>query len=138
MICTAAGCERKVLARGLCRLHYHRARRAGLPKVYRDSGPWTMGELLTRTKLDRNGCMVWQGARHSAGYGQVHKDGKTTYLHRLVWELASGRSVPPGMEICHHCDNPACINPWHLFMGTKFDNMRDAARKGRLANRGRR
>jgi hypothetical protein len=51
--------------------------------------------------------------------------------HRIAWELANGRQVPKGMDVCHTCDNPPCCNPAHLWIGTAKDNTRDMILKGR-------
>lgn len=72
-------------------------------------------------------CELWPGRRNYKGYGTFGKK----LAHRLAWEKAHG-PVPAGLMVCHHCDNPPCVNPAHLFVGTGFDNMRDARRKGRL------
>ncbi len=77
-----------------------------------------------------NGCWEWQCAKAGAGYG-VFVLGKTRhYTHRAAWELTNG-PIPDGMFICHHCDNPPCCRPDHLFLGTHADNMRDRVAKGR-------
>lgn len=67
------------------------------------------------------------------GYGQIDLGGgKRAYTHRLAWELANGRAVPAGLRVLHSCDNPRCVNPAHLSIGTQRDNIRDSIRKGRF------
>ena len=79
-------------------------------------------------------CWIWMGAKHPTGYGNFGIGGNTHKAHRVAWELAVG-SAPAGMCVLHLCDNPSCVNPAHLFLGTHADNMRDMAAKGR-ASRG--
>ena len=79
---------------------------------------------------DKNGCMEWMGSRDELGYGDVGFRGKSTGAHRVAWELKHG-PIPHGMCICHHCDNPPCVNPDHLFLGTHRDNAIDRFSKGR-------
>lgn len=79
-------------------------------------------------------CIEWWGGKaNSGGYGFLRVSGQPRQAHRHVWEECFG-PIPEGMYVCHHCDNPPCVNPEHLFLGTQSDNMRDREAKGR-ANR---
>jgi HNH endonuclease len=77
-----------------------------------------------------NGCWIWTGTANNMGYGTISVAGKRKLVHRVVFEQTVG-PIPEGKDACHRCDTPACCNPDHVFIGTRLDNMRDAARKGR-------
>ena len=76
-------------------------------------------------------CWPWRRCLLSDGYGSVRFRGKKTRAHRVALELAEGKPLLKGEWSLHHCDNPVCCNPAHLFRGTPSENMRDCWAKGR-------
>lgn len=80
----------------------------------------------------RDNCVEFKGSRGTDGHGRTRCLGKMWYAHRLAWTLANG-PIPDGMNVCHECDNPPCINVGHLFLGTHADNVADMVAKGRSA-----
>lgn len=80
------------------------------------------------------GCHEWTSSKNQKGYGLITIEGRPKRAHRIAYEVLVG-SIPVGMFVCHHCDNPSCINPEHLFLGTAGDNNADMIRKGRMSDR---
>lgn len=83
-------------------------------------------------------CWIWTAGKHKDGYGQVRFHNKQMQAHRVAWELTHG-PIPEGLFVCHNCpggDNPSCVNPAHLWLGTAAENNWDKVQKGRHIKRG--
>jgi hypothetical protein len=79
------------------------------------------------------GCWEWTAYKLRTGYGTIIIDGIVHRAHRVSYEVHCGE-IPDGLYVCHRCDNPSCINPEHLFLGTQSDNMEDMHSKDRGAD----
>jgi len=124
----SSGCGRSVAARGLCGACYLRMKRAEArvnPQIL-TSAFWDYVE-----KSD--GCWEWSGAKDRDGYGKLISGYRDVRAHRLSWELHFG-AIPSGLLVCHHCDNPSCVRPDHLFLGDAQANSDDMVLKGRSAS----
>ena len=82
-------------------------------------------------KVDKTDeCWVWTAGKNSHGYGAFKIDNKTVGAHVISYTLTNG-NIPKGIEVCHTCDNPPCVRPDHLWLGTRKENAQDSAHKGR-------
>jgi hypothetical protein len=93
-------------------------------RIRRNSG-------LSAYRVTPLGCWEWMGCRVHNGYGQVRIGGKNMLAHRAMYEKEHG-PIPDGLWVLHKCDNRPCINPDHLFLGTRQDNVNDMLQKGRM------
>lgn len=136
-ICTIAGCTKKVNARGYCPTHYGMWLKHGDP-LYADkklhlpslgARPNTLKDFWA--KVDKRGrCWTWLGAKDLDGYGFFWFRNKQLRAHRFVAEYVLKLYITD-LQVCHKCDNPSCVRPSHLFVGTVKDNAVDRDNKGR-------
>ena len=85
----------------------------------------------SKVRKDGSSCWEWTANKDRKGYGKFGLAGRTVGAHRVAYMLTRGPLLDPKLCVCHHCDNPSCVNPAHLFLGTKSDNAHDMIQKGR-------
>jgi len=124
MKCSVDGCGSDIHSRDLCKKHYTRQWR---------HGDVNAGEFKSRFEahiVKSDGCWIWNGPLFKSGYGRASSGKRKLRAHRASYELYVG-PILDGMHVLHDCDNPPCVRPSHLFLGTHLDNMRDMEAKGR-------
>lgn len=130
--CSVDGCTRPFIARGYCGAHYMEERRKN--PEFSFSRPRGTLEQRFFSKIDRTEtCWIWIGNKRPNGYGTIQEGGKgssTLSAHRLSYKIHKG-DIPEGLVIMHSCDNPSCVNPDHLSVGTYKENTADMIAKGR-------
>ena len=136
--CKVPDCIKPSRSRGMCATHYENWRRYGhaVPVAQ-----WSLVDRLRFVGWDvtQSGCWEWRGTRNEHGYGLItakahgSNDGRA---HRAMVEVTRG-VIPDGAVVRHKCDNPPCVNPDHLELGSQLDNMRDLAERGVRYLRGR-
>lgn len=99
---------------------------------------WMDESVLSRfwPKVDKGAnptsCWMWKASRTPEGYGQLSRRGshRPFHAHRLAWQIANRSEIPSGLMVLHRCNVPACVNPHHLYVGTRSDNLRDCIGAG--------
>lgn len=95
--------------------------------------PYSTEFFLERSVPEPNsGCWFWMNAIAWNGYGVVNVGGRSTRAHRLSYEVFHNVKLPSSIDVCHLCDIRCCVNPEHLFAGSRSDNMSDCSKKGRI------
>lgn len=126
--CSVEGCEKPHSSIGYCGTHAERFKRNGTT----DLNPKPTPAERFWSKVDRSGeCWEWTAGLNQAGYGQFSMwPDRPERAHRFSWVLHNG-PIPDDLCVLHACDNRKCVNPAHLFLGTRGDNIRDCFAKGR-------
>lgn len=94
-----------------------------------------MGVFFTEKVQVSDTCWLFTGRPNNSGYGSIYFNGKKMGAHRASWIYHFGE-IPKGIQVCHKCDTPLCVNPEHLWLGTRSQNMKDAVSKGRTKHPG--
>jgi hypothetical protein len=131
--CSVYGCERKARVRGWCAMHYQRWWSYGRLDLLTDADRFWAGVNKDGPEHPEWGkCWTWVKADRGHGYGVLSVNDKEVAAHRFAYTLLVG-PIPEGLWVLHHCDNPTCVNPAHLFLGTNQVNAQDRVSKRRSA-----
>lgn len=139
MQCSIQGCEGEILARGFCCKHYNRFKKHGdplatkLPRTSFDRPEELKASLLSRRRIDKNGCWLWTMTKTRGGYGQIMVGAERFTVHRVSAKLWLDFDIESDLLVLHKCDVRQCFNPDHLFTGDHKDNSEDMVHKGRSA-----
>lgn len=128
--CKVHGCGRPHCAKGHCSAHYKQARKGRAPSAIKSVGDDAVRFWAKVERRSEDQCWPWLAARDDKGYGVFYLGARLTKAPRASWALLVG-PIPEGLNVLHRCDNPQCVNPAHLFLGTQADNLLDMRTKGR-------
>lgn len=129
--CSIEGCENKHASIGYCAKHERHYRRYGRVTTYLRRYESFIAAYEDQVIRNKDGCWGWSGSISSAGYSLIFCNHEIKWGHRFSFEYHR-EEIRQGYVICHHCDNPVCTRPDHLFQGTMKDNIQDCIRKGRF------
>ena len=123
-LCSVWDCIKPLKESGLCSMHTARLARTGRLTIK------SIQEKIFENVVKENGCWIWQKYTNKLGYGRFRFKSKKELAHRVAYRVFNGL-IPDGLLVLHKCDNPPCVNPGHLWLGTDASNVKDSISKGR-------